>query len=352
MFQLNLSENDSPYELAVTYYEEGYSVVPLQRADKKPPKNLGSWEQYKTERPPREKIDEWFKDRDDLVVAIVCGKFIVVDADTPEAMVWVENNLPVTPFKVITGKGMHFYYNNPQNFTTFATRRTNETPIERLIDIRGEGGLIIAPHNRHANGAIYKPVYLDGWPIHDFTDLPDFTDKEWFQITGVPKEVANTKQNITIPFSLEGVNEGSRNDQAARISGYLISKNVNLDFTKFFLQSWNNQNNPPLPQKEVESVVDNVKRTHDRKNEQAPLFIQASENIVPPKDLYNPPGLLKDMYNFCGDIAQVPQPELSLVAALALASVTCGRLYRTSMNNFSSLFFMCIAKVVKFCGLL
>ena len=344
MFQLNLSENDSPYELAVTYYEEGYSVVPLQRADKKPPKNLGSWEQYKTERPPREKIDEWFKDRDDLVVAIVCGKFIVVDADTPEAMVWVENNLPVTPFKVITGKGMHFYYNNPQNFTTFATRRTNETPIERLIDIRGEGGLIIAPHNRHANGAIYKPVYLDGWPIHDFTDLPDFTDKEWFQITGVPKEVANTKQNITIPFSLDGVNEGSRNDQAARISGYLISKNVNLDFTKFFLQSWNNQNNPPLPQKEVESVVDNVKRTHDRKNEQAPLFVQASENIVPPKDLYNPPGLLKDMYNFCEDIAQVPQPELSLVASLALASVTCGRLYRTSMNNFSSLFFMCIAK--------
>ena len=344
MFQLNLSENDSPYELAVTYYEEGFSVVPLQRSDKKPPKNLGSWEQYKTKRPPREKIDEWFKDRDDLVVAIVCGKFIVVDADTPEAMAWVENNLPVTPFKVITGKGMHFYYNNPQNFTTFATRRTNETPIERLIDIRGEGGLIIAPHNRHANGAIYKPVFLDGWPIHDFTDLPDFTEKEWFQITGVPKEVANTKQNITIPFSLDGVNEGSRNDQAARISGYLISKNVNIDFTKFFLQSWNNQNNPPLPQKEVESVVDNVKRTHDRKNEQAPLFVQASENILPPKNLYNPPGLLKNMYDFCEDIAQVSQPELSLVAALALASVACGRLYRTSMNNYSSLFFMCIAK--------
>jgi len=344
MFQLNLSENDSSYELAVTYYEEGLSVVPLRRADKKPPRNLGSWEQYKTERPPREKIDEWFKDKDDLVVAIVCGKFIVVDADTPEAMDWVEKNLPITPFKVITGKGMHFYYNNPQNFTTFATRRTNETPIERLIDIRGEGGLIIAPHNRHANGAIYKPVYLDGWTVHDFTDLPDFTEKEWFQITGVHKEITNTKKNITIPFSLDGVNEGSRNDQAARIAGYMISKNVNLDFTKFFLQSWNNQNSPPLPQKEVTSVVDNVKRTHDRKNEQAPLFVQAIENIKPPENLYNPPGLLKDMYEFCEEIAQVPQPELSLVAALALASVTCGRLYRTSMNNFSSLFFMCIAK--------
>ena len=116
MFQINLSEEDSPYELAMAYYEEGLSVIPLQRKDKKPPKNLGSWEEYKTKRPEREKVEEWFKDRDDLVVAIVCGKFIVVDADTPEAMTWVEENLPVTPYKVITGKGMHFYYNNPQNF--------------------------------------------------------------------------------------------------------------------------------------------------------------------------------------------------------------------------------------------
>ena len=102
MFQINLSEEDSPYELAMAYYEEGLSVIPLQRKDKKPPKNLGSWEEYKTKRPEREKVEEWFKDRDDLVVAIVCGKFIVVDADTPEAMTWVEENLPVTPYKVIT----------------------------------------------------------------------------------------------------------------------------------------------------------------------------------------------------------------------------------------------------------
>ena len=344
MFQINLSEEDSPYELAMAYYEEGLSVIPLQRKDKKPPKNLGSWEEYKTKRPEREKVEEWFKDRDDLVVAIVCGKFIVVDADTPEAMTWVEENLPVTPYKVITGKGMHFYYNNPQNFTTFATRRTNETPIERLIDIRGEGGLIIAPYNRHANGAIYKPVFLDGWSVYDIGDLPDFTEKEWYKITGVPKESGAKDKNITVPFTLDGVNEGSRNDQAARIAGYMISKNVNLNFTKFFLRSWNTNNNPPLTIREIDQVVDSVKSTHDRKNQKAPLFVQAVDNIKPPKDLYDPPGLLKDMYNFCEDIAQVPQPELSMVAALSLASVSCGRVYRTNMNNFSSLFFMCIAK--------
>ena len=54
--------------------------------------------------------------------------------------------------------------------------------------------------------------------------------------------------------------------------------------------------------------------------------MQTKEDVTPPKDLFNPPGLLKDMYDFAEDIAQISQPELSIVGALALASVTCGRL--------------------------
>ena len=341
MFQLNVTEDDTSLEQALAYYDDGYNVVPLQRSNKKPPSFLGSWEQYKESRPSRTLVESWFKDRDNLQVALVCGKFVVVDADSPEAMDWVEKNMPACPFKVITGKGMHYYYNNPENYTTFATRRTNDTPIERLIDIRGVGGLIIAPWNRHANGQVYKPVTFPDWKIYDHNDLPDFTEVEFQKITGVPKTETGVQ---TAPFSLDGVLEGSRNDGAARISGYLISKNVNLEFVKIFLQNWNKNNNPPLPQDEIDAVVESVKSTHDRKNKIAPLFIQATESIQKPKDLFNPPGLLKDMFEFCEDIAQVPQPELSLVGALALASVTCGRIYRTNMNNFSSMYFMGIAK--------
>ena len=341
MFQLNVTEDDTSLEQALAYYDDGYNVVPLQRSNKKPPPFLGSWEQYKETRPDRTLVESWFKDRDNLQVALVCGKFVVVDADSPEAMDWVEKNLPACPFKVITGKGMHYYYNNPQNYTTFATRRTNDTPIERLIDIRGMGGLIIAPWNRHANGQVYKPVTFTDWKIFDHNDLPDFTEIEFQKITGVPKTETGIQ---TAPFSLDGVLEGSRNDGAARIAGYLISKNVNLEFVKIFLQNWNKNNNPPLAQKEIDLVVESVKSTHDRKNKIAPLFIQATESIQKPKDLFNPPGLLKDMFEFCEEIAQVPQPELSLIGALALASVTCGRIYRTNMNNFSSMYFMGIAK--------
>ena len=341
MFNFNLSEGEAALDIALAYYDEGYNVVPLQRSNKKPPPFLKGWEQYKNERPCRSTVEEWFTDRDNLVVALVCGKFIVVDADSPEAMTWVEENLPTCPYKVRTGKGMHYYYNNPENYTTFATRRTNDTPVERLIDLRGVGGLIIAPYNRHANGQMYKPIPLPGWDIFDHKDLPDFTPKEFEKITGVPKHDTAKK---TAPFSLHGVNEGSRNDNAARIAGYLISKNLNLDFVRIFLHNWNRDNKPPLPQQEIDSVVDNVKKTHDRKNQIAPLFVQTKEDIRPPEDLFNPPGLLKDMYEYAEEIAQVSQPELSLVAALSLASVVCGRIFKTDMNNFSSMYFMCIAK--------
>ena len=122
-------------------------------------------------------------------------------------------------------------------------------------------------------------------------------------------------------------------------SGYYISKGLSIDHTKFILHAWNALNEPPLPEAEIIYTVESVKKTHDRKKINAPLFQTTREHIAPPKDLFNPPGMLKDMYKFCEEIAQISQPELSIVGALALASVSCGRLYRTTMNNFVIIFY-------------
>jgi hypothetical protein len=341
VFNLNVTAQDSALDLALAYAEYGLSVIPLQRHNKVPPKELGSWEKYKTEQPTTEQIEEWFKDRNDLVVALVCGKFIVVDADTPESVNWAEANLPVTPFKVATGKGMHYYYNNPENFTTYVARRTESTDPAKLIDLRGVGGLIIAPHNIHATGAIYEPIVIHDWGLNDVDDLPDFTKELWVKITGAEK--LNGKP-ISAPLSIKGVKEGSRNDQAARLAGYLIAKDINVDFVEFFVQSWNRQNNPPLDHTEISTTVNSIQKTHDRKNQQAPAYIKSTHSITEPTNLYSPPGVLKDIYDYSENIAKISQPAISMQAALSVGSVAAGRMYRTDMNNFSSLFFMCIAK--------
>ena len=341
MFNIQATSQDSALELALAYAEHGISVVPLQRHNKVPPKELGSWEKYKKQQPTTEEINTWFKDRNDLVVALVCGDFIVADADTPEAVAWADKNLPPTPFKVTTGKGVHYYYNNPENFTTYVAKRTVGCDPAKLIDIRGTGGLIIAPHNIHASGAIYMPKVIHDWQLDDISDLPDFTKELWVMITGAEK--SNGKP-IQTPLSLDGVSQGSRNDQAARIAGYLIAKNLNTDFVHFFVDSWNQQNDPPLPDSEIKTTVNSIQKTHDRKNQHAPAYISKSVDVTEPNDLYEPPGILKDIYDYSEEVAQISQPALSMQASLALGSVALGRMYKTDMNNFSSLFFMCIAK--------
>ena len=341
MFNLQVTAQDSALDLALAYAEYGISVVPLHRHNKVPPKELGGWQKFQERQPTTEEIEKWFKDRDDLVVALVCGKFIVIDADTPEAVNWCEANLPVTPFKVATGKGVHYYYNNPENFTTWVAKRTEGYDPAKLIDIRGVGGLIVAPHNIHATGAIYTPTRIDDWDLNDVDDLPNLTQELWVKITGVEK--LNGKP-ISTPLSIQGVSEGGRNDQAARLAGYLIAKGLNTDFTEFFVQSWNEQNTPPLSVSEISTTVNSVQKTHDRKNQQAPAYISTTKTVKEPANLYSPPGVLKDIYEYSEKIAHISQPAISMQAALSLGSVALGRMYRTNMNNFSSLFFMCIAK--------
>jgi hypothetical protein len=341
VFNVKATAEDSALDLALAYAESGFSVVPLLRHNKVPPRELGSWERFKSEQPTTEEITKWFQGRDDLVVALVTGKFLVIDADTPEAVTWAANNLPVTPLKVATGKGMHYYYNNPENFTTYVARRVAGYDPAKLIDIRGVGGLIIAPYNIHATGAIYEPQVIPGWELHDTGDLPDFSREDWVKVTGADK--INGKP-IATPLSLEAAAEGSRNDTAARLAGYLIAKGLNTDFTQFFLQSWNRSNKPPLEDSEIATTVNSIMKTHERKNQAAPSYISKNRIIKEPAELYNPPGIIKDIYQYSEQIAQISQPALSLQSALGVGSVAAGRMYKSDMNNFSSLYFMCIAK--------
>ena len=341
MFNVKATAEDSALDLALAYAESGFSVVPLLRHNKVPPRELGSWERFKSEQPTTEEITRWFQGRDDLVVALVTGKFLVIDADTPEAVTWAANNLPVTPLKVATGKGMHYYYNNPENFTTYVARRVADYDPAKLIDIRGVGGLIIAPYNIHATGAIYEPQVISDWELHDTGDLPNFSREDWVKVTGADK--INGKP-IATPLSLEAAAEGSRNDTAARLAGYLIAKGLNVEFTEFFLQSWNQSNKPPLEDTEISTTVNSIMKTHERKNQAAPTYISKNRVIKEPSGLYSPPGIIKDIYEYSEQIAQISQPALSLQSALGVGSVAAGRMYKSDMNNFSSLYFMCIAK--------
>src|SRR3990170_8888798 len=137
------------------YYIEkmGYSVIPVN-ADKKPA--IPEWKPYQTKRPTEDELQEWFNNRSKNNIAIVTGTIsgiVIVDFDTPEAVKLAkEKGFPLTPL-VKTGKGDHAYCKYQEGIRNFQKR--DDLPG---IDLRGEGGYVVAPPSIHKSGKVYEWV--------------------------------------------------------------------------------------------------------------------------------------------------------------------------------------------------
>lgn len=80
----------------------------------------------------------------------------------------------------------------------------------------------------------------------------------------------------------------------------------------------------------------------------APVMLPPQTSIAPapaiPAFIANPPGILGEIARWITATAPKQQPELSVAAAIALASVIMGRTYRSQYGNFTSLYLVMIAK--------
>lgn len=63
-----------------------------------------------------------------------------------------------------------------------------------------------------------------------------------------------------------------------------------------------------------------------------------------PNNLLNPPAILADIVNYYNATARAPQQGFAVQTALAIGSLICGRYFKTTKNNFTSLYFLNIAK--------
>jgi hypothetical protein len=92
-------------------------------------------------------------------LGIDCGAsgLLVIDEDTPGALGQyaraIGEKLPVT-FTVATGKGKHIYFRQPPGPPL--GNRTGALSGHG-IDVRGDGGYVVAPASVHCTGVIYTP---------------------------------------------------------------------------------------------------------------------------------------------------------------------------------------------------
>jgi hypothetical protein len=142
------------------------AATPGQPGDGKVP--AIAWREYQTRLPTDDELVAWFSG-EPMNLAIVTGGIsgvVVVDADDPAALHWCVHyhRLPYTPWQTATSRGYHLFYRHP--FVRVANRARLKTPAGPLaIDVRGDGGYVIAPGSVHASGAFYE--FAGDWSRDD-----------------------------------------------------------------------------------------------------------------------------------------------------------------------------------------
>ena len=235
---------------ALEYLGQGWSIIPIKAGTKLP--NLSSWKEYQTRLPTEDEVIAWWKKSPKDNIALVCGEIsgvIVVDIDPKSGGTTEGLDLPPTLCSRTGGGGQHLFYKWNKNVIGA------KVGIRAGIDIRSEASYVVIPPSLHASGSLYE------W-INEGDELSD--PPKW--LYGEEKK----EQTDWGKFFSENKAEGVRNMSATQLAGkiiYEISPEMwdTLGYPLF--QQWNkDHNNPSLPEKELKTVWNSVKKKHIRSN--------------------------------------------------------------------------------------
>ena len=230
---------------ALTYYDAGLNILPLVPRDKFP---MIKWGKYEKERARREDVISWWTKQPEANIGIITGEInnlVVVDVDKEQGKKSLEilynKEMPLT---VVTKsiRGKHYYFKNTDKWGS-------HIGIYPDIDIRGEGGLIVAPPSIHPTGKEYKWIN----PILE-TEIAEMPT----ELVEAFKEKIRSKPNI-----FEGkIKQGERNKALTSISGTLRNIGLDPEHIRATLLAINQiRMQEPLPEKEVSKITTDFQKS-------------------------------------------------------------------------------------------
>ena len=231
------------------YYKSKLSFFPLPYGEKNDA--TFKWGEFQKRRPRIGEVKKWFGNDAQHNVAIVCGSIsgnlVVLDCDTEDRFYELASTickkLEIDDFLdftrvVKTGKGCHIYL--------FVNEPVQSHKFPKL-DIKAEGGYVVAPPSLHPNGNHYE--FLNPLvPIKHIDSLIDIGIDLKQRHKSVTKSV--TGQDNWITKALLGVGEGDRNNTCFKLAGYFKNHHP-VDITEKLLLEWNKKNTPPLDEREI-----------------------------------------------------------------------------------------------------
>jgi putative DNA primase/helicase len=235
---------------ALEYARNGIPVFPLKPGDKTPIHNGG----FHNATTDPETISRWWDEHPQANIGMPTGKasgVVVLDIDNKGTdgfaalATWRDKGfiLPATRTVSTPNQGKHGYFNAP------TVKIANRTGIVPGIDVRGDGGYVVLPPSRLANGKSYE-WEGEGTPI---ADAP-----QWLLVLLVAKPPAKP---ILFEAETNTIPNGCRNDTLVRIAGSL--RRHGADEEEVFQSLWNtnlHRCDPPLDEGEVRKIASSAMR--------------------------------------------------------------------------------------------
>lgn len=235
---------------ALRYREMGWSVIPIPQGSKVPEI---SWKEFQTRLATSEEIIHWWKEKPSANVGIVTGQISRLGVvDLEYAGLEVARNLKLySPVTSMTGKGNHLYYQWSEGLR-------NGAKIQNVkgLDVRGDGGYVLAPPSLHPEGRRYwwlgavNPTLLPPFP----QSILDMIGKS----SSGTKLTGKGNPRGWISQALEEMSSGNRDTTFIRVLGKLHREHWTADDMRLLLQP--HADRVGFPRAELERKIQSVQR--------------------------------------------------------------------------------------------
>ncbi len=210
------------------------------------------------------RIRTWWTQWPDANVAIATGAvsgILVLDVDprhggddTLEALQAQNAKLPQTPTVLTGGGGLHFYFRHPGGVVPNSAGK-----VAQGIDVRGDGGYVIAPRSIHESGNRYL------WEVSSRIDeIPLAEIPQWLLKRMMEASSATGEQPRFSPRPV--FEDGTRNEYLYRTARSAHAKfKLNADELLNLLRGINQSRcKPPLDESELAKIAHNAATQSDR----------------------------------------------------------------------------------------
>ncbi|WP_207648897.1 bifunctional DNA primase/polymerase [Anaerobium acetethylicum] len=255
----------------MTYARNGFAIVPLKFGTKNRFLSKNGFNDATTD---IEQIERWWTRYPDANIAVATGQksggLLVLDFDIKEDLGIYgydylrkferqNGELPDTWMAISGTGGLHFWYRCNYKIDS----ATDLFERQSGVDIRADGGCIIAPPSRHPNGRLYT------WDVASYDCNIANTDERVlkFVVDGMQYKKVHFENAESKRFYLpEIIYDGERDGTMFRFACSLLGRGVNEHEALLIMLQADKENcQPPLGERIVRNKLKSAIKTRTRK---------------------------------------------------------------------------------------